>query len=156
MPFVAPLLFGSAGGFDAIITFSGWDDPAGGAIDPKYDPNPITVVSDPNGYFGSVYTNVNYTYVPFNTFGDYEFTLIQNYSSANIDSSLIESVIIGGQPSRSQTIFSLTSGSTILTPSPVVKTITNNSADDGLTIRMAASSSQRELIGTVKIGIKKV
>ena len=157
MPFVAPLLFGSSeGGYTAILEFGGQSDPGGGAISEQYDPDTITVVSDPTGIFGSVQSTTNYRYIEWATFGTYEFTILQNYSSSNIDSELVESYISGGSIQRGQTIVTLTSGTTILNPSPVEKTIVDNSLDDGLTVRIAASSAQREVVGTLRVGIKAV
>ena len=156
MPFTSPMLFGSSISFDAVIEFAGQSDAQGGTGNARYNPNSITIISDPNNYFGTVVTHPNYKYVPFNTFGDYEFTVLSNYSSSNIDSALVETYFTGGSIDLNQTIVDLTSGTTILSPSPVTKTMTNNSSDDGLSVQIAASFDQREVVGSCKIGIKKL
>ena len=157
MPFVSPLLFGSSTSFDAIIEFGDLSDAAGGTADPLYKPDSATIVSDPSGIFGSVVTVTNGRYISIATFGDYEFTVLQNYTSANISTALVEISELNGSIGFEQTIMSLTSGSTILTPSPATVTFTDTANRiDGVTVEMAASFAQRQYVGTLRLGVKAV
>lgn len=157
MPFISPLLFGSSTSFDAIIEFGGASDAAGGTADPLYKPDSATIVSDPSGIFGSVVTVANARYISIATFGDYEFTVLQNYTSCNISTALVEISELNNTISDEQDIMDLTSGSTILTPSPATVTITDTASNtDGVTVRMAGSFAQRQYVGTLRLGVKAV
>lgn len=132
MPFVNPMLFGTSGAQGvAIVEFNAVYEtgtPLGRIFLSPENETDGSIVSDPDGLF-SIYTDpYGSDLVSYNFYGDYRFTLIQNYSFFNN----LDGVWLSDGNTNSgleQDIFQLYNGS-ILTPSPVTITVDNDAGTD--------------------------
>jgi len=136
MPFVNPMLFGTSGAQGvAIVEFgvvSETGTPLGRVFLSAENQTDGTIVSDPDGLF-SIYTDpYGSDLVSYNFYGDYRFTLLQNYSTFTAGPGDFNGVWLSDGNTNSgleQDIFQLYNGS-ILTPSPVTITVDNDAGTD--------------------------
>ena len=165
MPFVNPMLFGTSGAQGvAIVEFDSIYEtgtPLGRIFDsPEHDSGNGSIVSDPDGLF-SIYTDpYGNDLVSYNFYGDYRFTLLQNYSSfTNLGGVWLSdghtSDVGGGAPSGlEQDIFLLYNGS-ILTPSPATITVDNDTGVDHFRPSYTISGSgTKQASGTLRIKVE--
>lgn len=163
MPFVNPMLFGTSGAQGvAIVEFESIFEggtPLGRIFDSPQNETDGTIVSDPDGLF-SIYTDGSgHDLVSYNFFGDYRFTLLQNYSSFNNMNFVILSDgttadVGGGAPSGlEQDIFQLYNGS-ILTPSPATITVDNSTGIDHFRPSYVISARNASASGTLRIKVE--
>jgi hypothetical protein len=131
MPFVNPMLFGTSGAQGAIVEFESIYEtgtPLGRIFLSGENETNGTIVSDPDGLFSIVTDFAGHDLVSYNFYGDYRFTLLQNYSSFNNMTGvwLSDGNTVNGVE---QDIFQLYNGS-ILSPSPVTITVDNDAGTD--------------------------
>lgn len=159
MPWVNPMLFGTSSGVDAIIEFGNCSS-GGAPSNPIYN-SPITVINDSKNLLGTPDNNdVTYKWVPLNSVGDYEFSIIEPAVFASKETSA--SVIFGHAVVNTVTpIFTnFTSVFTVYTdsqqlPSPTQVTITDNPIYvEALALQFPSLESYN--FSGMKIGIKKL
>ena len=155
MPFVNPMLFGTSGAQGAIVEFETIIEegtPLGRIFLSGENRTDGTIVSDPDGLFSIVTDFAGHDLVSYNFFGDYKFTLIQNYSSFNNMSGVWLS---DGNTNSGleQDIFQLYNGS-ILTPSPVTITIDNDDGTDHFRPSYVISTRNASASGTLRIKVE--
>ena len=156
MPFVNPMLFGTSGAQGvAIVEFgvvSETGTPLGRVFLSGENATDGTIVSDPDGLFSIVTDFAGNDLVSYNFFGDYRFTLIQNYSSFNN----IAGVWLSDGNTNSgleQDIFQLYNGS-ILTPSPATITVDNDAGTDHFRPSYQISTRNAQAGGTLRIKVE--
>lgn len=157
MPFVNPMLFGTSGAQGAIVEFgfiSEGGTPLGRIfLSPENEFAIGSIVSDPEGLF-TVTTDVyGKDLIEYNFFGDYKFTLIQNYSSV---SNLGVIYLSDGNTNTGleQDIFQLYNGS-LLSPSPVTITVDNDAGTDHFRPSYTISGTgTKQATGTLRIKVE--
>jgi len=157
MPFVNPMLFGTSGAQGAIVEFgfiSEGGTPLGRVfLSPENEFAIGSIVSDPEGLF-TVTTDVyGKDLIEYNFFGDYKFTLIQNYSSV---SNLGVIYLTDGNTNTGleQDIFQLYNGS-LLSPSPVTITVDNDAGTDHFRPSYTISGTgTKQATGTLRIKVE--
>jgi hypothetical protein len=157
MPFVNPMLFGTSGAQGAIVEFgfiSEGGTPLGRIfLSPENEFAIGSIVSDPEGLF-TVTTDVyGKDLIEYNFFGDYKFTLIQNYSSV---SNLGVIYLTDGNTNTGleQDIFQLYNGS-LLSPSPVTITVDNDAGTDHFRPSYTISGTgTKQATGTLRIKVE--
>jgi len=157
MPFVNPMLFGTSGAQGAIVEFgfiSEGGTPLGRIfLSPENEFAIGSIVSDPEGLF-TVTTDVyGKDLIEYNFFGDYKFTLIQNYSSV---SNLGGIWLSDGNTNTGleQDIFQLYNGS-LLSPSPVTITVDNDAGTDHFRPSYTISGTgTKQATGTLRIKVE--
>lgn len=157
MPFVNPMLFGTSGAQGAIVEFgfiSEGGTPLGRVfLSPENEFAIGSIVSDPEGLF-TVTTDVyGKDLIEYNFFGDYKFTLIQNYSSV---SNLGVIYLSDGNTNTGleQDIFQLYNGS-LLSPSPVTITVDNDAGTDHFRPSYTISGTgTKQATGTLRIKVE--
>jgi hypothetical protein len=156
MPFVNPMLFGTSGAQGvAIVEFESIFEggtPLGRVFLSGENQTDGTIVSDPDGLFSIVTDFAGNDLVSYNFYGDYKFTLIQNYSSFNnmtgvwlSDGNTVDGV--------EQDIFQLYNGS-ILTPSPVTITVDNDAGIDHFRPSYLIATRNAQASGTLRIKVE--
>lgn len=157
MPFVNPMLFGTSGAQGAIVEFgfiSEGGTPLGRIfLSPENEFAIGSIVSDPEGLF-SITTDVyGKDLISYNFYGDYKFTLIQNYSSV---SNLGVIYLSDGNTNTGleQDIFQLYNGS-LLSPSPVTITVDNDTGTDHFRPSYTISGTgTKQASGTLRIKVE--
>lgn len=155
MPFVNPMLFGTSGAQGAIVEFNAVYEtgtPLGRIFLSPENETDGSIVSDPDGLF-SIYTDpYGSDLVSYNFYGDYKFTLIQNYSSFNNMTGvwLSDGNTVNGVE---QDIFQLYNGS-ILSPSPVTITVDNDAGTDIIRPSYVIATRNAQASGTLRIKVE--
>lgn len=158
MPFVNPMLFGTSGAQGAIVEFgfiSEGGTPLGRIfLSPEHDNGIGSIVSDPEGLFSIVTDLYGNDLVSYNFYGDYKFTLIQNYS--NVTGPMGDIFLSDGNTNTGleQDIFQLYNGS-LLSPSPVTITVDNDAGTDHFRPSYTITGSgTKEATGTLRIKVE--
>ena len=155
MPFVNPMLFGTSGAQVAIVEFESIFEggtPLGRIFLSGENETDGTIVSDPQECLSIQTDGSGNDLVAFDKFGDYKFTLIQNYSSFN---NMTGVWLSDGNTNSGleQDIFQLYNGS-ILTPSPVTITIDNDDGTDHFRPSYVISTRNASASGTLRIKVE--
>jgi len=155
MPFVNPMLFGTSGAQGAIVEFGFISEPGtplGRIFLSGENETDGTIISDPDGLFSIVSDGSGHDLISYNFFGDYKFTLIQNYSSFNNMSGvwLSDGNTVDG---LEQDIFQLYNGS-ILTPAPATITVDNDAGTDIIRPSYVISARNASASGTLRIKVE--
>ena len=156
MPFVNPMLFGTSGAQGAIVEFSFISEPGtplGRVFLSPENETDGTIISDPQECLSIVTDGFGNDLVAFDKFGDYRFTLIQNYSSV---SNLGVIFLSDGNTNSGleQDIFQLYNGS-LLSPSPVTITVDNDTGTDHFRPSYTISGTgTKQASGTLRIKVE--
>ena len=157
MPFVNPMLFGTSGAQGAIVEFgfiSEGGTPLGRVfLSPEHDNGIGSIVSDPEGLFTVTTDTYGNDLIEYNFFGDYKFTLIQNYSSV---SNLGVIYLSDGNTATGleQDIFQLYNGS-LLSPAPATITVDNDAGIDHFRPSYTISGTgTKQATGTLRIKVE--
>lgn len=157
MPFVNPMLFGTSGAQGAIVEFgfiSEGGTPLGRIfLSPEHQNGIGSIVSDPEGLFTVTTDIYGNDLIEYNFYGDYKFTLIQNYSSV---SNLGGIWLSDGNTNTGleQDIFQLYNGS-LLSPSPVTITVDNDAGIDHFRPSYTiGGTGTRQATGTLRIKVE--
>ena len=156
MPFVNPMLFGTSGAQGvAIVEFENIFEggtPLGRVFLSGENQTDGTIVSDPDGLFSIVTDFAGNDLVSYNFYGDYKFTLIQNYSSVT---NLGGVWLSDGNTATGleQDIFQLYDGS-LLSPAPATITVDNDAGTDHFRPSYVIATRNASASGTLRIKVE--